>query len=270
MPIAPPSRRKNAVSAVTVPTCSRGTDCCTVISVVGICSPMPMPITTSIAVGKRPSAADRPSANNAIGTSATPIRCSGSTRPVRPSQRPLKKAAAGIDKVIGSRCSAAWAALRPPEICSRSGTSTDIAMKLKKQMNSSAQHATTVRFANSAIGTIASGWRRCCATKTRPSTSAMAQPTRFAASLHGVPCPTRVIGISSAVSAVSSSSAPTPSMRAVPRRTGRAFNALRTSASATMPTGRLIQKIHGHDRYSVSTPPITGPAMLATAQTMLM
>ena len=147
-------------------------------------------------------------------------------------------------------------------------------MKLKKQMNSSAQHATTARFANSPIGTIPSGWRRCCQTNTASSAAEPAQPIRFQPLLHGVPWPMRVIGTSSAVSPPSSSSAPAASIRRAGRCgcrfAGSARSAPRTSTRAVSPTGRLIQKIHGHDRYSVSTPPITGPSMLATAQTMLM
>ena len=59
-------------------------------------------------------------------------------------------------------------------------------------------------------------------------------------------------------------------MRALRRGLGvTAPNARRTKNSANKPTGRLTQKIHGHDRYCVNTPPTTGPSKLATAHTTL-
>ena len=158
----------------------------------------------------------------------------------------------------------------PATICRRSGTSTDSAMKTKNTTNSMPQPATTTRFASSGSGTIGSGWRRCCRAKPASRSAASAQPIRLSTSCHAPPWPTRVIGISSAVKPASSNSAPQPSMRAAPRRTGSARSEVSTSTRANSPSGTLIQKIQGHDRCSVSTPPTTGPSMLATTQTVLM
>ena len=55
----------------------------TVISVVGICSPMPRPSAISASVAAQLVAPTKPSASRPSGTIATPSRCIGRTRPVR-------------------------------------------------------------------------------------------------------------------------------------------------------------------------------------------
>ena len=89
--------------------------------------------------------------------------------------------------VIGSRRKPASVADMPATSCERSGTNTDSAMKLKKQMNTTAQQATTTLFLNSANDTIGSGCRRSWAMKAASNITPAIQQPRLSPSLQATP-----------------------------------------------------------------------------------
>ena len=59
-------------------------------------------------------------------------------------------------------------------------------------------------------------------------------------------------------------------MRAGCRRTGSRRNARSHIHSASSPSGRLTQNTHRQENASVTQPPATGPAMLATPHMLAM
>lgn len=95
---------------------------------------------------------------------------------------------------------------------------------------------------------IGSTARFSCQTKAPSTTTDTASKPRLSACASGTPWPTRVTISSSAVRPAANSSTPATSIGRRWCATGRCRSARRTTASATMPSGRLIQKIHRHDR----------------------
>ena len=126
----------------------------------------------------------------------------------------------------------------------------------------------TTGFANSRIGTIGSGTRRSHQMKTPRTASPPTIIRRMTVELHAYSCPPHVAARMSSITDVTIMTAPCQSMR-WSRFTCGMRSARFVTNSATMPIGRLTVKIHRHVRLSTKNPPISGPMIDESANTLV-
>ena len=123
-----------------------------------------------------------------------------------------------------------------------------------------------IRLPKSRSGSVGSGTRDSQATNARVRTTPASPRPMMTSEPQGYSVPPQTNPRTRQLTAVTSSTAPSTSIRCARRMRG-GLSTLDVTTSAIAPTGRLMRKTHRHETWSTMKPPSSGPTTLANAKT---
>ena len=158
----------------------------------------------------------------------------------------------------------------PVVVCRKSGANTVIENSAAVPRNSAALTSPTVRVRNRCSGTIGSAARRSRRTSAADATMVAATSPSVGAEFHAYRLPPQTQARISVLVAMARSAAPAASRGRAGRSTAGAGSRRSRPTSAMAPIGRLTRNTQRQLAASTSTPPSSGPMMVATAKVAAM